>query len=69
MLHFVTLFGASCGIFVVVACLALAARCSKSAMVPCSWLVTWVVYSIVAFAVICLIFVMDDDFKFYNTTN
>jgi len=51
VLHFVTLFGASCGIFVVVACLALAARCCKSAMVPCSWLVTWVVYSIVAFAV------------------
>ena len=26
-------------------------------MVPCSWLVTWVVYSIVAFAVSCLLFV------------
>ena len=48
--------GSICG---VVACLALAARCFKPAMVPCSWLVTWVVYSIVAFAVICL-WIADD---------
>ena len=56
--HFVVLFLGSGSICGVVACLALAARCCKSAMVPCSWLVTWVVYSIVAFAVSCLLPVM-----------
>ena len=57
--HFFLVIVASGIICGVVSCLALAARCSNLAMVPCSWLVTWVVYSIVAFAVICLLFVTE----------
>ena len=52
--HFFGLCVASGSICGVVACLALAVRYSKSAIVPSSWLVTWVVYSIVTFAVILL---------------
>ena len=52
--HFQLLFLASGSISGVVACLALAVRCSKFAMVPSSWLVTWVVYSIVAFTLMLL---------------
>jgi hypothetical protein len=44
-------FGIICG---VVSCLALAAGYSKSATVRYPWLVTWVVYSIVAFVLIGL---------------